>query len=387
LSFYKRKEIKDLLSYYRLTINQDDDSALLRIINYPTRGIGKSSIEKLIVVANDAGKSIAAVITDISEYNTGLNQGVIHKLTDFITTIKSFSAMLKKKDAFELAKEIAYSSGIMKDLKEDLQTLEGRNRLENIEELLNAIKEFTESKPQVLDIETPNSELRTLDIFMQDVALLTNADKDDKEDNNKVLMMTVHQAKGLEFPYVYVSGLEENLFPSMMSIQSREDIEEERRLFYVAVTRARQRVTLSYCQSRYRWGNITYCEPSRFIDEIDPQYLELPERKSIYSGHKSQKNNSKPPSFSEPAVLYNAQPPKNLKKLKDIGTNNDNDFVNSDTLRLEPGMEVEHQRFGIGKVISIEGKDANRKASVLFQDVGQKQLLLRFAKLKLINNG
>ena len=423
LSFYRRKEIKDLLAYYRLTINNDDDEAFQRIINYPIRGIGKSTIEKLIVVANEAGKSLMELIININEHNTGLNHGITSKLSGFATMIQSFTVQLKKKDAYDLAKSIAYSSGIMHDLAED-KTAEGVNRAENIEELINAIKEFTEAKrsnididieelsnneqlttnnelqiqnpePEILnqELQTQNSELRTLSDFMQEVSLLTDADKDDKEDNNKVLMMTIHQAKGLEFPYVFISGLEENLFPSMMSMGSREDIEEERRLFYVAVTRAEQKLTLSYSQTRYRWGNMTYSEPSRFLDEIDAQYIEVPVRKSIYPENNKARNDNFDKFFAEPAATYKAPVPKNLKKLKDIPLSTspnsqlqtqNSEFVNSDTLNLTEGMEVEHQRFGKGKVIGIEGKDANKKATVHFQNIGPKQLLLRFAKLKVI---
>ncbi len=472
LSFYRRREIKDLLAYYRLAINNDDDSAFQRIINYPIRGIGKSTIEKLIVVANEAGKSMLEVINDISDQRTtineklGFNHGITSKLIGFATMIKSYSAQLKKKDAYELAKHIAYSSGIIRDLTED-KTAEGISRSENIEELINAIKEFTEApRPNNIDIdldyidnpETPedkllitnneqlttnsepepeivnfeqritNNEQRTLDEFMQEVSLLTDADKDNKEDNNKVVLMTVHQAKGLEFQYVYVTGLEENLFPSMMSMSSREDIEEERRLFYVAVTRAEVKVTISHCQTRYRWGNITYCEPSRFLEEIDPRYIDVLVRKSTFQNNDStssykrnyrttnneQRITNNDDRVSEPDINYQLKQHKNLKSLKDISiigstnskqhktdieqrtTNNEqltsnneqlstnNEFVASDTLNLTTGMEVEHQRFGKGKVITIEGKDANKKATVHFQSVGPKQLLLRFAKLKVL---
>lgn len=398
LSFYKRKEIKDLLSYFRLTFNHDDDEALVRVINYPARGIGKTTIEKLIVVANENEKSIFEIISNIENFNTGLNSGVSAKLLGFATMIKSYSAMIKKKDAYELAKHISFSSGIMHDLNED-KTAEGVNRAENIEELINAIKEFTESDRPNLDIElteeteqtnqntetnSQNNEMRTLDEFMQEVSLLTDADKDDKDDNNKVLLMTIHQAKGLEFPYVYVSGLEENLFPSMMSMSSMEDIEEERRLFYVAITRAEHKLTLSHSQTRYRWGNMTYCEPSRFIEEIDPQYIEIPVKKSIYQNRETSNDKPFPKSLSEAAAKYSAVAPKNLKKLKEVTASDKNDFVNSDTLDLAAGMEVEHQRFGKGKVVGVEGKDANKKATVMFQSIGQKQLLLRFAKLKII---
>jgi len=382
LSFYKRKEIKDLLAYFRLAINLNDEEALNRIINYPARGIGKTSLEHIIVKANEENKSQWEVISEGKM--TGINTGTLTKISEFVLMIKSFRAQLKTRNAYDLAKHIASSSGIMKELYED-KTPEGLSRYENIEELLNAIKDFSEKEPEPSfenggEISTS---IRTLDEFMQDIALLTDADNDNENDNDKVALMTIHSAKGLEFPYVYITGMEENLFPSMQSLGSRSDLEEERRLFYVALTRARIRVTLTYADMRYRWGTLTPCEPSRFIDEIDTVYLDIP-RKAPSTFE---------PSHSEsgtlsglPASLFQR---KNLKRLDTVspagGTaNNGGNFEPSDAADIQPGMEVDHQKFGRGKVLNVEGDASNRKATVFFNGIGQKQLLLKFAKLKIV---
>ncbi len=295
--------------------------------------------------------------------------------------IKSFSVQIKTKNAYDLAKLIAYSSGVMKDLNED-KTPEGISRYENIEELLNAIKEFSDKPKEFNPGEEPGKEtdgaaIRTLDEFMQDVALITDADVQDKDGGDKVSLMTIHAAKGLEFPYVFIVGLEENLFPSIQSLGSRADLEEERRLFYVALTRAEKKVFISYAENRYRWGNLTICEPSRFIDEIDSNYIAYPQRANM----------QKIPSggFMDHSAVPNVR--KNLKKLGNLAARpsiSSGDEVYSQMDKIIPGAEVEHARFGKGKVISIEGSGASRKASVFFKNVGQKQLLLQYAKLKVI---
>ncbi|MBL7883009.1 MAG: UvrD-helicase domain-containing protein, partial [Bacteroidia bacterium] len=306
VSFYQRKEIKDLLAYYRLTLNNHDEEALKRIINYPARGIGDTTLDKITIAANDHDVSLWTVIENINQFEIGLNAGAKSKLDDFSTMIKSFSAMLKTHNAYDLGQHVAVHSGILRDLYAD-KTPEGVSRHENIQELLNGLKEFVETEIETIvdDIQTdeekdffsseittpaelnngllfteqdlndkPASALTTeptLDIFMQDIALMTDSDKDAKneKDRNRVVLMTIHAAKGLEFKYVYIVGLEENLFPSQMSLTSRTDLEEERRLFYVAITRAEKKLTLSYSTTRYRWGNLIYCEPSRFIEELD----------------------------------------------------------------------------------------------------------------------
>jgi DNA helicase II / ATP-dependent DNA helicase PcrA len=399
LSFYQRKEIKDVLAYYRLVINYKDDEAFLRIVNFPARGIGKTTVEKLIVVADQHKKSIFEIIENPSLYPVQLSDSTFNKLTVFITMIKSFTAQLKTKNAFDLAKLIATSSGLLKELYED-KTPEGVSRFENIEELLNAIKEFTE-KPLATEADSelalmtepggngapkpePGAEpLKTLGMFMQDVALLTDLDYDDNENQDRVTLMTIHAAKGLEFPYVFVVGLEENLFPSIQSIGSRADLEEERRLFYVAITRAQKKLTMSYAENRYKWGDLTICEPSRFINEVPEKFIDFPKRfttpdKSFHSPDNfSSILTGFTPSVSKPVNL------KNFKKLSSI-PGNGGSTPSSETEDIQPGMEVEHDRFGKGKVISLDGSGPNKKATIFFPGIGQKQLLLRFARLKLL---
>ena len=364
LSFYQRKEIKDLLSYFRLIANHNDEEAFKRVINYPKRGIGKTSIESLIVIANEQNKSLWEVATNLHEIPTKINNGTKGKINDFCTMIKSFAVRLDTENAFELGKEIAASTGMMRELHAD-KTPEGVSRYDNIQELLNGIKEFTVKNER-------EENLVTLSDFLIDVALLTNADNDKEEDNNKVVMMTIHSAKGLEFPYVYIVGLEENLFPSQMSLTTRDDLEEERRLFYVALTRAEKKATLSYATSRYKWGNLISCEPSRFLEEIDPEFLdeETPAPKPVKSNKKS--------GFE---MKFNKPNPQ-LKNLKKVSTNSGG---GSDNKNIVVGVNVGHAKFGKGKIVNIEGNYPNRKATVFFPNVGQKQLLLKFAKLELLD--
>ncbi len=399
LSFYKRKEIKDLLAYFRLVINHHDEEALKRIINVPARAIGKTTIEKITVVAGEKDKSLWEVMEQLSSDHVGLNSGTREKIGEFITMIKSFSVKLKELNAYDLASIIATSSGLLRELYAD-KTPEGLSRYENIQELLNGIKEFTETGNSI----TPRNDeemydddpaKRTLDVFMQDIALLTDADEGDDNDNDKVSLMTIHAAKGLEFPHVFVVGLEENLFPSQLSVNSREDLEEERRLFYVAVTRGERKVTISYAASRYRWGNLISCEPSRFVEELDPEYMEeVGGRGSSGRGTRMNENNhgwnndfsrskifNKQTSFnSTPQPVFN--PKGHLKKMNSSDIKN---FVGEDVSNIQVGMEVEHGRFGIGKVLHLEGKNPDLKATIFFEGIGQKQLLLKFAKLKIIS--
>jgi len=379
LSFYKRKEIKDLLAYFRLVINNKDEEALQRVINYPTRGIGQTTMEKITVQASQLGISLWEVIEKPAQSGLQINAGTTMRLNNFVTMIKSFSVHLKSRNAFDLAKQMATSSGILKDLYED-KTPEGLSRYENIEELLNAIKDFTEQEVRANEDGEIVSPVRTLDEFMQDVALLTDADEKDKNDNNHVSLMTVHAAKGLEFPFVYVVGMEENLFPSIMSLNNRADLEEERRLFYVALTRAMKHVTVSYAESRYRWGNLTPCEPSRFVEEIDDKYIDFPQK--VLSTPRSKFSFEKPKSKVSTPGFANYRK-KSLKRIDSVGDRQS--VMNPEDIeRLQVGMEVRHQRFGKGKVVSVEGLGGNKKATVFFTNVGQKQLLLKCAKLTLL---
>jgi DNA helicase-2/ATP-dependent DNA helicase PcrA len=383
MSFYKRKEIKDLLAYFRLVINPNDEEALKRIINVPARAIGKTTLEKLAVVAAEKEKSIWE-ITQSNE--TGLTASTLGRINDFVTMIKSFSLKLRTDNAYDLASHIATSTGLLKELYSD-KTPEGLSRYENIQELLNGIKEFVETGRSI----TPRGdedffdtgEIRTLEMFMQDISLLTDAD-DENKDGDTVSLMTIHMAKGLEFPAVFVVGLEENLFPSQLSINSREDIEEERRLFYVAITRAQRKLTLSYANTRYRWGNLINCEPSRFIEELDRQYIDevgyrKPTTSNFVFDQLDERWNSKDISKERIMVF------KSTNGLKKITSSDIQNFAGDDTSNIQAGMEVEHQRFGTGKVLLLEGNGSDRKATIFFQGIGQKQLLLKFAKLKILN--
>lgn len=382
LSFYNRKEVKDLLAYFRITVNHKDEEALLRVINYPTRGIGKTTIDKLHIAADKLDISVWEVCEKIEDYNPGLNSGTRGKISTFVTMVKSFAAQMKKRNAYDLAKHIASSSGLLKELYED-KSPEGLNRYENIEELLNAIKEFTEKETTLLESgpAEENPSVRTLDEFLQEVALITDADKEDEEQTDYVSLMTIHQAKGLEFPYVFIVGLEENLFPSIQSLSSRPDLEEERRLFYVAMTRAMKKLTITYAENRYKWGNLTICEPSRFLEEIDERYIDYPKKASMQqSGMPFDEVQRKPKSKAPLADLKR----KNLKKLSQVGNTRASIPAGDDINDIQVGMQVEHARFGKGKIISIDGAGANKKATVFFNGIGQKQLLLKFAKLRIL---
>ncbi len=361
LSFYQRKEVKDLLAYFRVVINPSDEEAIQRIINYPARGIGKTTIEKVVVLASDHGKTMWEVLGDIDRFTGEFHSGTRSRIRGFVTMIRSFHVKLQQKDAFELGREIAAANGMLRLLSDD-KTPEGISRYQNIEELLNGLKEFTSSeRPEEEFSETP---FRTLDEYMQNVSLLTDQDTDDPNDKDRVTLMTIHSAKGLEFPYVYIVGLEENLFPNFQATGTRQEMEEERRLFYVALTRAEKQATLSYAKTRLRWGNFTFCEPSRFLAEISPQYFERTPR--------ARSENNIPTPAGIP------QQPKNLKKITSPQANS---RQATDPASLKPGMRVEHERFGQGTVKEMEGHGADVKAVVTFDKVGDKKLLLRFAKL------
>ncbi len=379
ISFYQRKEIKDLMAYFRLTINPHDEEALRRVINYPQRGIGDTSLDKMIVAAGDNDVSLWTVMENIADFNLPLQSRAIEKVTEFITLIKSFTALLPTYNAHKLAEYIANTSGLMKELYND-RTPEGINRMENIQELLNGLKDFVEKAD-------PEGQMPTLNLFMEDVALLTSEDinEDDERDADKVLLMTIHAAKGLEFNYVFIAGLEENLFPSQMAITTREELEEERRLFYVALTRAKKQASLSYSISRYRYGNSLSCEPSRFLEEIPQEFIEnavgySPQEETYQS------------SFPKTPKVFNVAPPvmqSPLTKKKLVSLNKAPSTLppvdNSHLAGLKAGMKVEHDRFGIGEVITMEGAYPNSKATVMFQNGEKKQLLLRFARLKILS--
>ncbi len=394
MSFYQRKEIKDLLAYFRLTVNPYDEEALHRIINYPTRGIGQTTVTKLEQEAAQRDVRIWDLLKDSSSFGHLFNQGTVKKLDTFTAMIIDYQSGLNKMEAFDLAFSIAEGSGILKNLHNN-DSPENLSKYENLQALLNGIKEFVESQDE--------PENTTLDAFLQSVSLLTNADTEKEEDRDKVSIMTVHSAKGLEFKYVYVTGMEEELFPSRMSSSTREELEEERRLFYVAVTRAMKKVTLSFAASRYRWGVPVNGVLSRFIREIDPEFIDQasePEPSNFSSfeaGSKKPEWGTKPQgrrNYSSPGVKKSSQSekvaPASTKVLGKTRIDRarpatpSGDFKADDPAKIQAGMQIEHQRFGIGKVLNLEGPDSNRKATVFFQKHGQKQLLLKFAKLKII---
>ncbi len=386
LSFYQRKEIKDLLSYFRLVINPKDNEAFKRIINYPARGIGQTSLTKLEQFAAQNNICIWEFASNIPLLLSEFNKGTAAKINEFTRLIEVFREKLETHNAFELASEIATGSEIMKDLYKD-QTPEGVSRFENIQELLNGIQEFSISAREE---GTPGQ----LNNYMEDVALLTDQDSDKPEDTDRVTMMSIHSAKGLEFKNVFIVGIEENLFPSNQNGQkTAEDFEEERRLFYVALTRAKQHVYLSYARQRYKWGKLEFCNKSRFIDEIDPQYLDIPLEKDPVFYNDNQEISfatpkPKPQSAMAPGLRASAtsQPDmfRKLSKLREAKKETDA-FEYSNPEEIQAGMLVEHQRFGRGKVLQMEGKSPDIQATVFFQNTGKKQLLLKFAKLRIIS--
>ena len=391
LSFYQRKEIKDVLSYLRLVINPKDEEALVRVINYPARGIGDTTVEKLTVAANHYKRSIFEVMEHIDKIDLKLNSGTKTKLQDFVTMIKSFQVINEQQDAFTLTDHVTKKTGLVQELKKDA-TPEGIARIENIEELLNGIKDFTEGQKEI------DGARGALAEFMEDVALATDLDKDTGDDD-RVALMTIHLAKGLEFPHVFVVGMEEDLFPSAMSMNTRSEMEEERRLFYVALTRAEHQAYLTYAQSRYRWGKLVDSEPSRFIEEINGEYLEY--MNPIDSGYrykpsmdidifgdvdKSKLRLAKPTAGTPPEYITKNEPVSalNIRRLKPVNSGASSSKSNITDTNLAVGNIVMHERFGKGEIIGLEGVGADKKAEIRFDVGGLKKLLLRFAKLNVI---
>ena len=382
LSFYQRKEIKDVLAYLRLIVNPKDEESLKRVINYPARGIGQTTVDKLVVGAKQHGLSLFETMIKASELGLSLHSGALTKLSNFVTLLQRFQIENETLNAFEIADLVTKKIGLVQELKKDA-TPEGIARIENVEELLNGIRDFTEGQRELADATGSLSE------FLEDVALATDLDQDDDPSIDRVALMTIHLAKGLEFPYVYIVGLEEDLFPSAMSLNTRAELEEERRLFYVALTRAEERAFLSYTLSRYRWGKLIDAEPSRFIEEIDPQYLNriVPEDRyqfkpfmntSIFEGGTDttsfQKRKYKEKTLTSPTRSQ-------LQKLRKLEQNQEQVLAKA-PLHLEVGLEVEHSRFGTGIVEALEGAGSDQKAAINFKGFGIKKLLLRFAKLK-----
>jgi len=388
LSFYQRKEIKDVLAYLRLLINPNDEEAIKRVVNYPARGIGATTIDRLTIAAKQYDKSIFEVMENIQHLDIKINSSTKNKLYNFVNMIRSFQITAENADAFVVAEEVARKTGLLQELKKD-GTPEGIARIENIEELLNGMRDFVEGQKEVADATGSLAE------FLEDVALATDMDKD-IDDVDRVSLMTIHLAKGLEFPYVYIVGLEEDLFPSGMSMNTRSELEEERRLFYVALTRAEKQAYLTYTESRYRWGKLIDAEPSRFIEEIDEQFLDIQTPLDTYrykpmidsdifgEPDKNKLRLKKPVSGKPPTVGKPTE--EQLQKLRKLRPQS-SPSIQTDDLNdnLKTGMRVEHSRFGQGEVLSIEGIGQDQKAEIRFQTGGIKKLLLRFAKLKILD--
>ena len=381
LSFYKRKEIKDLLAYLRLLVNSNDEVAFVRVINYPARGIGDTTMDRLNVKANELEISLFALIEQIQDLDIQINGPTKAKLTDFVMMIESLKVFMLNHNAFDTAKEVLNRTRIIKDLEKDA-TPEEISRIENIEELLNGIQDF-------IAIQSENEEEDvSLTAYLQTVSLYSDLDQKEEENEENVTLMTVHMAKGLEFPIVYIAGLEEGLFPSGMNMNTREDLEEERRLFYVALTRAEKQAYLLHCQVRFRWGKLTDCEPSRFLIELDEQFLDIktplkPEpRQNLFLNPDIFGDVEKPKiRFEKPAQkpVDRFQPPKHLKKLSTTNTS----YTEIPDSNIKIGNKVEHARFGVGRVLSMEGMGANTKLTIEFNGE-TKTLLMQFAKLKVL---
>lgn len=421
LSFYQRKEIKDIIAYFRLTVNPNDEEAFKRVINYPARGIGDTTLKKISDCANDNNVSLWLIINDPEKYGLALNKGTLAKIDSFRELISKFGQMAQSDNADVVGKFIVKESGIINEVYGD-SSPEGLARQENVEELVNGLSDFVQGRQ-----EEGNEHLMMND-YLSEVSLLSDLDSDDGDDEHKVTLMTVHSAKGLEFPTVFVVGLEENLFPSQMAGGSMREMEEERRLFYVALTRAERHCFISYAKSRFRYGKMEFGNPSRFISDIDPAYIErcttvrtsfgnrdveLPwkRKKSLFddepefmrTDYKSSHQSSAPrtsqmprindtttrPTFTpKPQHETFVQPSANIcrvSKVTDANVANSVAKSPEASASIAVGKHIEHQRFGIGLVEKIEGSGDQLKATINFTNLGKKQLLLKFAKFKVLD--
>ena len=388
MSFYQRKEIKDFIAYLRLIVNPRDEEALKRIINFPARGIGKTTLDKAVLYANNNNISVWDVVSNAAMY--GFKSGTLDAIDGFVTSVRMFQSELEKKNAYDLAIIVGKSTGIVKELFND-KTVEGLARYENVQELLNSVKEFTETPMNIEDGEVGD---KSLGSYLQQIVLLTDAD-DNKENTDVVKLMTIHAAKGLEFPVVFVGGLEETLFPNAMSINTREELEEERRLFYVAITRAKNHLYLSYSNARYRFGQLQQNDPSRFINEIPEEHMDR-----SYAGGAAKNNantgwaagaaferlnrgfNSYPQRDEPKKPAYVTAPARPQVKEHVPSVN----FVASDISLLKEGDKVEHQKFGFGEVSKMEGASHNPIATIQFSLNGEKKIMLNYAKLRIITS-
>lgn len=388
LSFYQRKEVKDILAYLRLIVNPKDEESLKRVINYPSRGIGQTTIDKLTLAANHYKRTIFEIIENINKLDLKINKGTQTKLVNFVNMIKSFKIQNESLNALQITEIVSKKTGLLQEFKKD-GTPEGIARIENIEELLNGISDFVEGQKELVDAKGSLTE------FLEDIALATSLDKE-TADEDRVALMTIHLAKGLEFPYVYIVGLEEDLFPSAMSMSTRSELEEERRLFYVALTRAEKEAYLTYVLSRYRWGKLIDAEPSRFIEEIDEKYLDYMIPKDDYrykplidkdifdEVDKSKLRQTKPENGTPPpSHKPTEQQLKRLRKIKPEG--DPTPTQKAKPTQLDAGQMVEHTRFGKGEVLNVEGVGMDKKAAIKFENGGVKNLILKFAKLKILS--
>ncbi|MDA9257410.1 UvrD-helicase domain-containing protein [Flavobacteriaceae bacterium] len=367
LSFYQRKEIKDVLAYLRLIVNPSDEESLKRIINYPARGIGQTTIEKIQIFSNENNLTIFDIVENINNSDININNGTKQKLYDFVTMIKSFQIANENLNALEILNEVLKRVGVVNLLKNE-GTPESISRIENIEELLNAVQDFIDGQKEIVDSNG------SLNEFLKDVALISDLDKDIEKSEPKVSLMTIHLAKGLEFSNVYIVGLEEDLFPSALSSTTRSDLEEERRLFYVALTRAKKKIILSHSKTRYRWGKLNDCEPSRFISEIDTQFIK----------HNNLLNTKIKFKKSSESMIRFKKPERKIP-LKQIINNNYSSNSNSEYIDINQGDVILHNRFGKGEVVNTEGIGGDKKAEVNFEISGLKNILLKFAKYEKVH--
>jgi DNA helicase-2/ATP-dependent DNA helicase PcrA len=376
LSFYQRKEIKDLIAYMRMLVNPKEEEGLRRIINFPKRGIGATTVAKITILASENQKSMWEIVETIKDY--GFPARVTSAIDDFATLIKSFQTMLLTHNAYDVAFHMAKTTNILKEMYND-KTVEGVSRYENIQELLNGIKEFVEDDEVIEGEEFDND--KTLGTYLQNITLLTGGDNDN-DDTPKVQLMTIHGAKGLEFPVVFIVGMEESLFPSAMSMYSREDLEEERRLFYVAVTRAEKYLYISFAKTRYKFGNLQFSEPSRFLKEIPKELIEFRNQQASVPENKTPK---KEIVHKTGLNLQNKKPLVRKKPTTNYSAKVDPNFKASPMSDIKEGLSVEHQKFGQGVIREISGEGTpNKMAVIAFNSVGEKKLILKFAKLKIV---
>ena len=381
LSFYQRKEIKDIIAYFRVVANPDDEEALKRIINYPARGIGDTTVGKIAACAMSNSTSLWNVISHPVQYQLDVNKGTQTKLQHFCEMISTFIEKMDHTDAYELGSEIIKVSGISADLYGDTSP-EALARQENLEEFLSGMQDFVQGRKE----EGMEEEISLTD-FLQEVSLMTDLDSDDDSGNaQRVTLMTVHSAKGLEFPTVFVVGLEENIFPSPLSTTSKRELEEERRLLYVAITRAERHCILTCAKNRWRYGKMEFDTPSRFLYDIDPNLMKVEEEKGADTFTARTFNPSPRIRTAEPRFRQTTTVPNgNLRRLSEV-TRPSASTSTSATSKpmLQEGNTIEHERFGVGTVIKVEGTGENTKATVQFRHAGTKQLLLKFAKYKVI---